>query len=153
MTEEITDGSEPLKGRQETFCQLYATGVMSASEAYRRAGYSEISADTASSRLSVKVGIKARIAYIKAEWARIHKVDKETQTVKLHKALQMAEQQSNPQAMVKAIEATNRMYGLDKQVVVNEDLGQLTAEEEAYHREYAAWRLDQERKANIKKIG
>jgi phage terminase small subunit len=147
------DGSEPLKGRQETFCQLYGTGVMAASEAYRRAGYSPIGAEAGASRLLTKVKIKHRIASLQAEWAEIHKIDKEAQTKKLHKALAMASQQANPQAMVKAIEATNRMYGLDKQVVLNEDLGQLTAEEEQYHREYAAWRLEKERQANIRKIG
>jgi len=104
--------------------------------------------------LLVNVKIKARIAYIKSEWARIHKVDKETQTVKLHRALDMAEEQRNPQAMVKAIEATNRIYGLDKQVVVQEQseaAKELSEQERRDAEEFEQWKMRKRLKAT--KVG
>jgi phage terminase small subunit len=153
MTEEITEGSEPLKGRQETFVQLYAEGDKSAAEAYRQAGYSKVGARANSTRLIAKDSTKARIAHIKAKMAEKAKVTREKLAAEYNEALEIARSQNNAAAMVAATSGRARLFGLDKQTIVNEDHSQLTAEEEQYHREYAAWRLDQERKANIRKIG
>jgi hypothetical protein len=50
---------------------------MSATEAYRKAGYSARDADTAGPRLSGNVGIAARVAHLKGQTAEACKVDRE----------------------------------------------------------------------------
>ena len=141
MTPTKTDGSEPLKGRQETFCQLYAGGKMSASEAYRQAGYSTKNADVNSANLMVKASIRPRIAYIKAEWARKHEITREGQSIKADKAFTIAEGQDNSTGMVAALVCQNRLYGLDKQVVETHKDQPLTHTEQQEADEWAAFTL------------
>jgi len=74
----IKPGSEPLKGRQELFCQLMAQNNTSASDAYRKAGYKGKNVDMLSSRLWVKVRTKARIVYLK------RKIELKTQKMVLY---------------------------------------------------------------------
>jgi phage terminase small subunit len=145
------DGSEPLKGRQETFVQAYAKGDISASQAYIQAGYVRKGANGHSARLVAKDSIKARIAHLRAELAEKYEITREKQVVKLARAYDMAEKQENPSAMVKATEACNRMYGLDKQVILNEEEHQaLTVEEEQRYQRYLAWCRQERRREAIR---
>lgn len=62
-------GSEPLKNaRHEAFAVAWAKGA-SATEAYRKVGYTAKDADTAGPRLSANVGIKARKEWMQAQTA------------------------------------------------------------------------------------
>lgn len=90
-----TDGSTPLKGRRETFCQLYSKGDISASEAYRQAGYSHKRADALSAQIMVNNSVKARIAYLKAEYAKKWNIDRETFIKLCFDQLAMAQRQEN----------------------------------------------------------
>lgn len=114
---ETSDGSTPLEGRQETFCQLYSTGTYSASEAYRLAGYAAKGADAGSARLLVNVRIKARIRFIQAERAEKEHVTRETLASEYNRAYAIAEAENNAPGMVSATTGKARLYGLDKQVI------------------------------------
>ena len=115
--DEVTDGSTPLQGRQETFCQVMAGGKVSGAEAYRQAGYSEIGANGHSARLVAKGSIKRRTEYIQAERAAKEGISREGQTRKLVIVAERCLAAGEHSTYVRAIEATNRMYGLDKQVI------------------------------------
>lgn len=63
------DPSKPLKNsRHEAFAVEWAKGA-SATDAYRKAGYTAKDADTAGPRLSGNVGIKARKEWLQAQTA------------------------------------------------------------------------------------
>jgi len=150
MPVEQTDGAEPLKGRQETFCQIMAKEETSAAEAYRQAGYSQNGAHTHANRLVTKGHIKARIAYIKAEWAKKREITREGQAVKLDVAYELARQQENSQAMSRAVEVQNRLYGLDKQILVSEAseaAKQLSEQERKDAEEFEQWKMRKRLKA------
>ena len=140
------DGSLPLKGRQETFCQIYADGKVSVSQAYQQAGYSKVEAHSAGHRLYVKVGIQARIDHIKAQRAKDANITREGQAEKFDRALRMATEQGNAAGMVAAITGTNRLYGLDKQVIethADEPMSRSEQEEADDWAEFKLWRAGQ----------
>ena len=144
MPVEQTDGSEPLKGRQELFVQIFAKGDISATQAYIKAGYSKNGAKNHSARLVAKGSTKARIAYIKAEWAKKREITREGQAVKLDVAYELARQQENSQAMSRAVEVQNRLYGLDKQILVSEAseaAKQLSEQERRDAEEFEQWKM------------
>lgn len=114
---ETSDGSTPLEGRQETFCQRCADGTLSTSEAFRQAGYSHKSADANSATLRVKKSISNRIAYIRADRACEAGITREGQTRKLAIIQERCLEVGEHSTYVRAVEATNRLYGLDKQVI------------------------------------
>jgi phage terminase small subunit len=133
-----------------------APGKLSAAEAYRQAGYSQNRPKQAASnakQLTTKNHIKARIAFLGQEYAKKHEVTRDTLRKELDVAVERCLANGEHSTYVRALEAKMRLYGMDKQVVLNEDHSQLTAEEEAYYQEFAAWRLEKDRQANIRKIG
>ena len=134
--------SEPLKDRQETFAQLYSTGLYSLSEAYRLAGYSHTDADGASHRLSVKVGMKLRIAYLQAVSAEKHEVTRELLATKYDKAYHVGAATLSASGMVSAVTGTARLYGLDKQVIDHQGEDKpMTRTEQQEADEYAEFKL------------
>ncbi len=136
-----TDGSQPLKGRQETFAQLYSIGDISATQAYLKAGYSKNGADGHASRLVGKGITKARIAYIKAEWAKDAKVTREGQSKKLALVASKCLDNGEHSTYVRAVEAQNRLYGLDKQVIETKTDKPLTRTEQQEADEWADYQL------------
>ena len=144
-----SDGSSPLQGRQETFCQLYSQGTHSASEAYRRAGYSHKSADAHSARLAVKGSIKARIAWIRAELAEKEQITRETLAADYNRALRIAEAQGNAPGMCAATTGKARLYGFDKQVIETQADAPMTRTEQEEADEWAEFRLWQASRARV----
>lgn len=133
---------EPLDGRQETFCQLMSIGKLSASAAYRQAGYSHKQADSSSAQLHVKPHIKNRIAYLKAELAQKQGITRETQSIKLATVAEKCLENGEHSTYVRAIEAQNRLYGLDKQVIEqSSDSKPLTRTEQQDAEEWAEYQL------------
>lgn len=135
------DGSTPLKGRQETFCQFYADGKMSAAEAYRQAKYGEKGANSASARLYAKASIKDRIDHIKAERAVEANITREGQTRKLALVAARCLAAGEHATYVRAVEATNRMYGLDKQVIETHSEAPMSKSEQEQADVWAEFRL------------
>ena len=144
------DGSTPLRDRQEKFCQLYAEGTMSASEAYRQAGYAGKHADVNSAKLMVKDSIKWRIAYIRADRACKDGITREGQTRKLAILMQRCLANGEHATYVRALEACNRMYGLDKQVIETTTPDPMTRDQAEEADLYAKFRLWQTAQARIK---
>lgn len=136
-----SDGSTPLEGRQETFCSLIVPGTMTPTEAYRQAGFSRKNAKNNSSRLSAKEGIKARIAYIRAERACEAGITREGQTLKLAIIQERCLAAGEHSTYVRAVEATNRMYGLDKQVIETHSDVPMTKSEQEQADVWAEFRL------------
>ncbi|KKN75820.1 hypothetical protein LCGC14_0376960 [marine sediment metagenome] len=119
-----------------------ATGTLSASEAYRQAGYSHTDADGAAHRLSVKVGIGERIASIRAKIREKRGVTQESLADEYDEALEMGRDQKQPTAMVSATTGKARLYGLDKQVIEQgETHKDLTTTEAEQARDYAQFKL------------
>lgn len=139
--DEVTDGSQPLKDRQETFCQLYSQGVYSASEAYRLAGYSHKQADTNSYKLNVKEGVKARIAFIHAERAEKEQITRETLAGDYNRAYAVAEREDNAPGMVAATTGKARLFGFDKQVIETHTDEPMTRSEQQEADDWAEFRL------------
>lgn len=111
------DGSQPLSNiRQEIFCQKYIQG-MSATEAYRQAGYVAKNADANAARAMGYDGVKARINYIQAEKAIKQGITQEGQARKLEAVQLKCFANGEHSTYVKACEVQNRLYGLDKQVI------------------------------------
>ena len=145
-----TDGSTPLQGRQETFCQVHADGKVSTAEAYRRAGYSETDANSASHRLYTKVHIQARIACIQAERAKEANITRETLADDYNRALRIAEAQDNAAGMCAATTGKARLYGFDRQVVEQTTPEPMTRSEAQEADEFARFQLWQARQARAK---
>lgn len=140
MTE--TDGSNPLRDRQETFCQIYSQGKVSATQAYKDAGYAPKAADVNSHRLIVKDRIKARIAHLRAKWAEKHEVTRETLASEYSRAYDLAVSQQAPTSMVQATSGKARLYGLDKQVIEQHDAHrELTTDQTQKAKDYAQFKL------------
>jgi hypothetical protein len=135
------DPSQPLKSsRQELFCQKYTQG-MSASEAYRQAGYAQKNADTNSAMLMVKNGIVARIAYLRAKEAKKEEITRESLAKDYGQAFDLSVKLEVPQGMVQATAGRARLYGYEKQVIeTTEQAPEMDAAEEALYREFLAWR-------------
>jgi hypothetical protein len=119
VEENKPDGTEPLKNaRQETFCQLMSTGTLSASEAYRQAGYSHITADANSHRLqTVNESIKPRIAFLRAELAKRLDIDRERlagMSLRVYDAAMVPDHRGKPDlsAANGAITNIGRTFGL-----------------------------------------
>ena len=144
------DGSTPLRDRQETFCQLIAPGKLSATEAYRQAGYSDKTAEAGSSRLLTIVKVKWRIAYIRAVRACKDGITREGQTRKLAVLMERCLANGEHATYVRALEACNRMYGLDKQVIETSVPEPMTRDQAAEADLYAKFRLWQTAQARIK---
>lgn len=137
-----TDESKPLRDRQETFCQIYADGKLSASEAFRQAGYAHKHAEANSARMTAKDSIKDRIAHIQADRAQEEGITRQGQSRKL--ALVASKCYSNGEhgTYVRAIEAQNRLYGLDKQVIEQVDAHrELTGDQAQKAKDYAQFEL------------
>ena len=139
---------ESLDGRQETFCQLMSIGKLSATEAYRQAGYSDRGADGHSARAVVNGRIKNRIAYLRAELAQKEGITRETQSKKLALVAEKCLGNGEHSTYVRAIEAQNRLYGLDKQVIeqqqpADRNLNQTEAEQAAEYAEFKLWQARQ----------
>ena len=139
--DEVTDGSTPLQGRQETFCQVMAGGKVSGAEAYRQAGYSEIGANGHSARLVAKGSIRRRTEYIQADLAVKEGISKKGQTRKLVIVAERCLAAGEHSTYVRAIEATNRMYGLDKQVIETHTEQPMTKSEQQDADDWAEFRL------------
>lgn len=136
------DASQPLKSRQEAFCQIFAGGLVTATEAYRQAGYSEIGADGHSARLVGKGSIVKRLAHLKAQTAEKHEVTREILAEEYSCAYSIAHGQSSATGMVAATGGRARLYGLDKQVVEHKDAHKaLSMTERQEAKEYAAFKL------------
>lgn len=136
-----SDGSTPLEGRQETFCQLLADCKISASEAYRQAGYSAKGAHGHSARLVAKGTIDARLAYIRADRACEAGITREGQTRKLAIIEERCLAAGEHATYVRAVEATNRMYGLDKQVIETHTDEPMSRSEQEQADDWAEFRL------------
>ena len=144
------DGSIPLKDRAERFVQLYACGKLSASEAFRQAGYAHKGADANSARLTVRDSIKRRLAYIKMQMAEKDGITRETLADDYNRALRIAEAQDNAQGMCAATTGKARLYGFDKQVVEQHTEPPMTRDQAAEADRYAQFRLWQTAQARIK---
>ena len=99
--------------RRENFCQAVGKGV-SAGQAYREAGYAGKAhvADVAASRLLTFVDVKARIAELQAKAAQKCEKTVASLVADLDRALAIAQQDRNPNAMVAAIVAQGKLLGL-----------------------------------------
>lgn len=62
----MTSPQTGMKSRWETFCQLYAAGGITATEAYRKAGFSPRNASSGANRLLQRPEVQARIAELQA---------------------------------------------------------------------------------------
>ena len=144
------DGSIPLKDRAERFVQLYACGKLSASEAFRQAGYAHKGADANSARLTVRDSIKRRLAYIRAVRACKDGITREGQTRKLAVLMERCLANGEHATYVRALEACNRMYGLDKQVIETSVPEPMTRDQAAEADRYAQFRLWEAGQARIK---
>ncbi len=113
----IATAKRQLNDRQETFCQIKANEDVSNSEAYRRAGYSAIGADTHSARLVVKGRIKARIAILRAERREKLEVNRETQADKYENVRRRCKDDGDYGNEIRALNGLDKLYGLsiDKQ--------------------------------------
>ena len=149
--ETMPDGSQPLtNNRQELFCQYLSAGE-SKTQAYIKAGYKDTSTAVSNSQhLSRRHHVLQRFTHLKDKIvAEVHEkaisVTKETISAELGEAILKATELGQTSAIVSALALRAKLYGLvtDK-VETKEAAPELTAEEEQYQREYAAWRLDQE---------
>ena len=145
------DGSQPLSNhRQELFCQYLAAGE-SKTRAYIKAGYKDtVYAVGNCQHLFAKDYVRRRFTHLKDNITdKVHEkatiVTVGTLTVEADEALEMAREQGHTSAMASLLAFKAKVNGLltDK-VETKEAAPELTAEEEHYQREYAAWRLDQE---------
>ena len=137
--------NRPLSDRQEKFCQIKANEDVSHSEAYRRAGYSEVGADRNSCRLMVKDGIKARIATIRANKAEILAVNRELQTERYTDVARRCKDVGDLSNEIKAYNGIDKLHGLsiDKQQTEQTDAQKArTAVERREAANYAKWKLD-----------
>jgi phage terminase small subunit len=101
-----------LNDREQTFCRLMATGIITPTEAYRQSGYSETGADGNSIRLIGKDRIKEEIRRLRLELAIKDGITREIQARKLEEVrLRCNEAQDNSNE-IRAIEAQNQLYGL-----------------------------------------
>lgn len=142
-SDSVTDGSKPLQGRQETFCQIHVIGKTSASESYRQAGYSQLNADVSSSKLLVKFGIKARIAHLRAQWAEKLEITRETLASEYNRAYEIAEREDHAPGMVAATTGKARLFGFDKQVIettVDQPMSRTEQQEADDWAEFTLWK-------------
>ena len=144
-------GSEPLKGRQETFCQLYSQGTLSATQAYIQAGYSRNGADGHATRLVGKGIIKARIGYLQGKMAEKHEVTRETIAGEAENIHQLAIVAGNLAAANGALVIKAKAYGLQTDKIVDDRPSEaaqaLSQAQEADAREFAAWKLRRQLKS------
>lgn len=126
-----TDPSQPLKSSmQELFCQKYTQG-MTATEAYRQAGYSHKGADGHAIRL-VGIGrIRARIEHIRAKQAKKLEITREGQAKKYQEAYDLASDLKSPTGMVQATAGQDRLFGLEKQVIEQSEAQRRLSETQA----------------------
>ena len=145
------DGSQPLRNnRQELFCQ-YLTAGETKTNAYIKAGYidseySKHNCQTLWRRNHIQLRYNHLMAQIAADVRKTATiVTVGTLTVEADEALDMAREQGHTSAIASLLAFKAKVNGLltDK-VETKESAPELTAEEEQYQREYAAWRLDQE---------
>ena len=141
------DGSEPLRDRIEKFCQLMIPSTITATEAYRQAGYSPEGAKGHSARLVAKGSVKTRIAYLRAIEAQKQGITRETQSRKLSLVAEKCFSNGEHSTYVRAVEAQNRLYGLDKQVIETKTDKPMTRTEAEEAREYAEFLLWKARQA------
>lgn len=109
--------NKPLNDRQERFCQLMTKGDLTATEAFRRAGYSHSGANAHSADLVAKRSIKHRIANLRAELAIKHGITQEIQATKLEDLRIRCKFNEDSTGENAAIREQNKLYGLsiDKQ--------------------------------------
>jgi len=125
------DPSQPLKSsRQELFVQKYTQG-MSASEAYRQAGYKPDYAEKNATRLTGNDGISARIRYLQAEKAVKAGITQEGQARKLEIVQNICLANGEHSTYVKAVQDESRLFGLDKQVIEQSDAQRQLTETQA----------------------
>ena len=145
------DGSQPLTNtRQELFCQYLSAGE-SRVDAYKKAGYKDSQyAGNNCQHLWDKDYVQLRYTYLMARIAaKIHEkatnVTKESISLELGAAIFKSTEMGQMSAVVSALGLRAKLYGLVTDKVETKDIPpELTKAEEEYHRQYAAWRLEQE---------
>ena len=122
-----------------------SSGTVSASEAYRRAGYSPKDADRNSARLMVKDRIKARIGYLQAKLAEKHEVTRESIAKEAEHIHQLAIAAGNLTAANGALVIKAKAYGLQTDKIVDdrasEAAKQLSEQERRDAEEFEQWKM------------
>lgn len=136
------DGSEPLRSsRHEMYCQLKTCGVSEAN-AYEQAGYISNTPGQHARQLERNSLVKLRIRYLQSKMAEKLEITRKGQAEKFDRALTIATVQGNSTGMVAAITGTNRLFGLDKQVIEQaEQHRELSKTEQQEAREWAQFKL------------
>ena len=127
-------------GRQESFCQWVARSIVSNTQAYRNAGYSDKSADANAARLIGKESIKTRIAQIRAIKERKVIVTPESVAIEAEDQRQLALAIGDMKAANAALVIKAKAYGCqtDKNVTeTTEAQRELTAKEQEQARRIA----------------
>ena len=157
------DASLPLSNhRQELFCQYLSAGE-SKTQAYIKAGYKDSnSARFNCGNLYRKDYVKARFMYLRDRIAdkveeKATEVTKDTLTKQIEAVIEQASGLNQTSSVVSALALLGKVHGLVTDKVETKDVPpELTKQEEQYHRDYAAWRLEQEAvkaRQSIRKVG
>ena len=130
-----------LNARQERFCEELITGT-TATEAAKRAGYSEKTAHIAGHRLLRNVKCKARIAALRAVTAQKTGMTVAKVEQMYLDAIGLAYKTNQPSAAISGITGIARLYGYDKDTrVETEQDRQLTEHQKVEARRLAHIRL------------
>ena len=136
-----------LNDRERVFCKLMVPGRITATEAYRQAGYSHNGAKANSSRLIAKDSIKTEIRCLRAELAIKDGITQEIQATKLEDLRIRCKNNDDSTGENAAIREQNKLYGLsiDKTQTDQADAQKArTAVETAQAERYAEWCLEDE---------
>lgn len=142
-----TKTNNGISSREETFCQWVATGIVSNTQAYINAGYSEIGADGNARRMIVRDIIKARIAELTAKKAEKWEVTQDSiaKEAEEHRLLALAG--GDIRAATGALVVKAKAYGFqtDKTVTErSEQAKELSERERQLAQEFAEWREKKE---------
>ena len=102
--------AKPLNPRHEAFCQYFVLGG-NATYAARSAGYAPQSCNNQGYRLMRRPRIRARVAAIRCELARVYGLDAHVLLGKLEALYQRANEDHHFHAAVRAVEAQARIAG------------------------------------------
>ena len=136
--------NKPLNDREQTFCKLMIPGTITATQAYRQAGYSHNGAKGNSSRLIAKEGIKIEIRRLRVELVVKDGITQEIQCKKLEDLRIRCKEDGDSTGENAAIREQNKLYGLsvDKSIIEQTEAQKArTATDIQQAKDFAKWQL------------
>lgn len=143
-----------LNDRERTFCKLMIPGTKTATQAYIESGYAPIGASANSSRLMAKDKIKTEIHRLRIELAEKEGITQAVQCRKLEDLRLRCKETNDSTGENAAIREQNKLYGLSIDKTETSDAQKArTAKEKAIDKEFAAFLLEGQRRADRALVG